>query len=411
MRTQRDAQWQTEILQEFDGVDAEVAQALLHLRQAPSQTLQQRVDAIAENPRRRQATVRGRRRRFVAWGAVAVVIVLLLFAAFPGLRTAAAQTVDELRQLLGGGIHLGAEGTAKFEPAPPFVVKQPGYLPEGFDPVVQRYQAAPDPASGRAVPQLEQRRVTTDTHAADWPTPNVAPGTAHLLLRYENARDQHITIVERAAQPDDALPAGRSLAVNGQPATIRQVNETRIVTWIEDGTWIELTGTVPEDELLRVAERMRTTQRPTSSGTMDAPYDATPPPLCEGVRPLRGHILGTVEGQEYKGSVTINLFDREVFPETISWGTDVENGREAVLEPALRALQDPETTMRPLPYPSIGHFTYSEEAGCLQPTEVHGYVVMEVWEGQVNVGYGGAGAELTERAIETLERRIQQEQP
>ncbi len=49
----------------------------------------------------------------------------------------------------------------------------------------------------------------------------------------------------------------------------------------------------------------------------------------------------------------------------------------------------------------------SDDKGCRRPnSDVQGYIVVEVWEKQVNAGYGGAGAALKERAIKALERQL-----
>ncbi len=85
----------------------------------------------------------------VGVGAAAVLAVALL-AISPSFRAAAAQAVGEIRQLLGGGIATGPEGISTFRPAPPFNVKQPDYLPEGFKLVAQRYNpGAPDAQTGQ----------------------------------------------------------------------------------------------------------------------------------------------------------------------------------------------------------------------------------------------------------------------
>jgi hypothetical protein len=37
-----------------------------------------------------------------------------------------------------------------------------------------------------------------------------------------------------------------------------------------------------------------------------------------------------------------------------------------------------------------------------------GYLVIEVWEQQVNIGYGGDGVQLKDRAIQRLQEAIEQ---
>jgi hypothetical protein len=119
--------------------------------------------------------------------------------------------------------------------------------------------------------------------------------------------------------------------------------------------------------------------------------------------------MGEVEGQHEKGSVWIHLFESGKYPvtESISYGSNVMDARDEVLEPALKALLDPTIPMQRLPYWNIGMVTWSDRDKCLKPVDIQGYIVIEVWDNLVNIGYGGDGAELKERAIQVLQMKIQ----
>ena len=120
-------------------------------------------------------------------------------------------------------------------------------------------------------------------------------------------------------------------------------------------------------------------------------------------------MLGKVEGQKHLGTISVELFGGDVLPERIASGWNVPDKRP-VIQAALAALRSPTTSMRRLPYQSISSFSFDGPDGCLEPnTAVQGYVVIEVWERQVNIGYGGNGAEQKERVIKALEQEMKQQ--
>lgn len=198
------------------------------------------------------------------------------------------------------------------------------------------------------------------------------------------------------------------------------------------------TGTVSETELLRVTEGLVTTQTP-DSVVEDTAGGATPAgrprvlrdlSYCNApdVRPpgtfrwgAEGRLMvfaadsllvGEAPGQRFKGAVVIELLDPETSPnpELVWYGGVVENMRGEVLEPALAALWDPAIPMQRLPYLSLRvRVAYDSEPPCLVPAhpDEQGYVVIEVGDDQVNIGYDGAGTELRERAVRALEQELQ----
>lgn len=73
---------------------------------------------------------------------------------------------------------------------------------------------------------------------------------------------------------------------------------------------------------------------------------------------------------------------------------------------SISSLKDPATAMQPLPYKTIG--MYINIKGCAEPNPaVRGYFLIEVWDQQVNVGYGGNALALRDLAIQTLEREME----
>jgi hypothetical protein len=124
--------------------------------------------------------------------------------------------------------------------------------------------------------------------------------------------------------------------------------------------------------------------------------------------PEGGNLLGDVPNQRSTGSIRIDLFyeGQNPSPASVAWGSNVENQLNGVFEPALKALKDPATAMQPLPYKAIG--MYTNVKGCVEPNPaVQGYFLIEVWDQQVNIGYGGDALALRDLAIQTLEREME----
>ena len=102
------------------------------------------------------------------------------------------------------------------------------------------------------------------------------------------------------------------------------------------------------------------------------------------------------------------ILEEYPFPETVSYSSSVSDVRQEVFLPALMALQDQATILQPLDYPSLIQFTGSDTENCLKPDpSVAGYIVIEVRSNQINLGYGGKGAELKDRAIKALEQELE----
>jgi hypothetical protein len=125
--------------------------------------------------------------------------------------------------------------------------------------------------------------------------------------------------------------------------------------------------------------------------------------------PASQTLLGQAPGQHFVGTVWIHFTASDLAPASFSFTSDGAAGPASVLKPALAALQDASHSMQRLPYASLGLFVTKPGAQCLVPDPaLRGYVVAEVWERQVNLGYSGAGSELRDQAARVLAGEIDQ---
>ena len=133
------------------------------------------------------------------------------------------------------------------------------------------------------------------------------------------------------------------------------------------------------------------------------------PRYCDPAQrpPLSQTLLGHVPGQRFIGSVWIHFAASDLTPASFSYGYPA-GGPAPVLKPALAALRDSSHPLQPLPYASLGVFSIRAGEQCLIPDPaLRGYVVAEVWERQVNLGYGGAGSQLRDQAARFLASEIE----
>ena len=369
-----------------------------------------------------------RLRPFITWVGAGVILVAILLGLFPGLRTTVAQAVEEIRRTLVGMSSAGPDAPVIFTPAPPFMVKQPDFLPRGFTRTAERYYPGSAPQTGSPDVTIIEEAVRLPTEPSK--PQSVGPlarqaveqdrgDEPHIVLVYEGGNGQYLQLFERTAQPDEILPIGETHTVSGQPAILQRSAQTLKLTWTDEGTWIELEGILPEIILLQVAESLVTTEAldvvdglPSDNAPIGETNTFSELPFCDPDQrppswPSLELLLGEVSGQQTKGWVMIELADRT---EGVSYSANVQNigdVQEDVLEPALAALQEPDILMQQLTYPALS-FVSSGPESCLRPNPmVQGYIIVEVWDRQVNLGYGGDGAMLKERAIEALEKELQ----
>jgi hypothetical protein len=423
MSKNRSDQWlqETEILAEFQNEDKALAQELINLRQTPGAALHRHVAQIPyHNVHRPWVTVAlGHRLRVAAvWTTTVVMLVVVLLFAFPQLRTAAAKTIADIWASLRLGMSGTAGGFVTFSPAPPFDVYQPEDLPEGFALSVQYYQPLTEPETGASSLMAEVLENAESGVSSSGLGPELITAhqidEPHIILFYEAGDGRYLLLLERSVHAGEGLPTGEVQQVNDHPATLQRSGETLTLTWVTAETWLTLDGTLTEDELLRVAESMIVTQRAGESRDVSLTEDAgadTQPPFCDPDEPQpSGFLLGEMQDQQYWGSVWIHLFDRERFPESVGHGINLGSVTPVLLfQQALEAMQEPGLTMMPLSYSSLGHFTITDDdVPCLQPDpRLQGYIAIEVWDEQVNVGFGGDGAALKDRAIQALVQELE----
>lgn len=354
--------------------------------------------------------------RFVTWIAAGVVAAFLLLVFSPGVRSATAQALDEIERVwlrVSGG----PTGLTGLRPRPPFAVKQLGDLPPGFELFGDRYYPGPGAAGGGVrgeLIRLDPKTMLPDPVVQE-AVQRDRGDVPHLVLVYRSDEPQYAILFQRAARGAEALPSGAARTVGGLPA-VQQHGQMLKLTWIDAGTWTELESTLPEAELFRVAEGLApleeaTAERITPPGPSwgDRLRGMSGQVHCAGGwRPPGQRVLGDARGQQSLGSVRIEMLkngSREW--EHTAIGTNV-SGRTDVLERALLALRDPSAIFQPLSYPTIITTSSSGPGGCPRPSpDVQGYIVVEVWSGQVNLGAGGQGAALKERALRALERELQ----
>ncbi|HZD56235.1 MAG TPA: hypothetical protein VE136_05915 [Anaerolineales bacterium] len=368
------------------------------------------IQALAQGLPRREAR---RRRGFkMALGFLLVFLSLgvLLLAISPGLRDAAAQTIREIGAVVG--ITGDSKGPGAFSPTPSFAVKLPGYLPRGFEYVSAQYNPGVE-----NLPSIRQERVRPGTPIAGPENERDMGKQPSILIRYQGGAGGYFDLFEKKAQPGEELPPGEELFISGADARLQREEEILTLTWIESGTWIELSGRLPEDTLLQIAAKLITTQTPQDEHSR--PQAMPDHPAIEATERASfcnpedyvldaGNLLGDVPDKMRKGSIRIDLFyeDQYPFPATVAWGSDVENYVDEVFRPALQALKDPASPMKYLHYQAIG--MYVNIKGCMEPNPaVRGYFLIEVWDQQVNIGYGGDALELRDLAIRTLEQEME----
>lgn len=345
----------------------------------------------------------------LAWGLVGLALIIAVALALsPDLRTAAAQGLQRILV----GVTSQPRGFVNVTPTPPFAVEQPGNLPQDFRLTASVYF----PGTGVAVKGEAERLPDLPEGAGPVAQQALKRGwgnAAHLVLVYEAPGGRYLIIAERQAHPIESLPAGEKRAVSNLNASLQRIDQGLALTWIDEGTWVAVETNLPEEDLMRLAGTFVTTQAAsdrnveTSESTPNLPSRRSLPFCNPGEQPPSGLLLGEVSGQSRKGVVRIELFDRSRYSENVTYGTNGRDRRE-VLEEALAALQDSSIPLQKLPYGSIGTFLVKDGEDCMRYSpQVQGYIVVEMWDRQVNIGYGGTGAEMKERAIKALEQQLQ----
>ena len=228
-------------------------------------------DGVQSRLLRRSA--RGRPRTLVVQVALAAIALLvvttgLALAASPELRDYAADVLSGRATLVGGKVT--NSGLESLYPAPRFAVLQPSALPNGWGFVGYGYRpglvdvgplnlARPDGVSvfsriaGRDIPRdvVDKAGNRARRLLADSPGPL-------LVLLYAQDAGQLAELVEHPAE-GQRVPTGEEASVRGLPAMFTQQGNREVLTWVERGTRLEISGTTGRAEMLRIADTVRAT--------------------------------------------------------------------------------------------------------------------------------------------------------
>lgn len=354
---------------------------------------------------------------YVTRTGMAILIAFLVLLVSPNARHMTAQALERMERTFMR-VTGQATGLTGLQPLPPFAVKQPASLPEGIELAATLYYLGADFAQSDV--RGESMLLDSETMLPDpiiQSTIRQNRGNApYLVLVYKSDQPHYIILFQRASKDRERLPSGATRTVRDLPAVLQENTPMRRLIWIADGTWTELESTLSEAELLHIAENMVALDETTvarvfqlQSASHDMLSQIGQRKYCDSSQQLpKGPMLGDVKGQQYLGSVAIEMLSRDSRRwEHTSIGTNVPKLRTQVLERALATLSNAATSMQKLDYPAVVTSYYDEAAQCHRPADVEGYIVIEVWSNQVNVGFGAKGFALKDRAIEELKRALQ----
>jgi hypothetical protein len=389
----------SDILRDLDVENRELGLELLSYRQSPSPALLKRVMAIPQPtvPSNAPAKLRYRPQRAFAWAAISLIVVIAVLLSFPRVQASAAELLMGLQEDITGLLSGNGPSSLRLSPTPIFTVRQPDYLPEGFVRTAVHYR------SHLQILVREQLAQSSSNAALLLRMESYDVDVPYLLISYEADDSNYMLLFERQAAQGEELPVGSSQNIDGYAATLRAEDGIVILTWIADDTWLTLESNIDEASLIAVAQSLLVTQRPGNSivGGSDIA-------LCNPDHEISRRLLGRVPDQHYWGSIWIDMFDREVFPDSIAYGISTAGVTEDMLfQRGLDALRDPRLVGETLSTPPVNVFETSADGQCLEPdSDLLGYIVLEIWDEQVNAAFVGQGAALRERAIDALEAEI-----
>lgn len=335
------------------------------------------------------------RRPGVRWVMGGLMIALLLLGFTPPVRSTIVLAADIVRNLVGVSYQPGSP--IMFTPAPPFVVYQPRYLPPGLDLTAQRYAPGGDPQTGQLLPNIEavgaSQSATTPPAVGPSLPPTPTSTVPHVLLEYTAQDGRAVRLMERQVQASDPPPSGEARIFGKRSGTFTQYGQYAMLTWVEQGTRIELQATVSEQELMRIAESFVATQEPrhaqpshvVNGGELDGGAP-TPSPVLP--------LLGTIPGERFHGRVVFAT------DESGNYGlsTYSSEGTEdrTVLAAAVAALKDRLVPMQQTDY------TEAQNA----PTAA--YVLVEVWDQHSTIATTSARSDIREQAVMGIEAFLAQ---
>lgn len=191
-----------------------------------------------------------------AWGTLAATANALFFpngiGGLYGSAPGAAPTTGHVATPQSATQPVGAITIA---PAPSFAVYQLGKPPTGMTMIAQSFRSEAQPGNPQPPTTAQGQSVSAQAGAMaggqpvdsatvqaanDWLTKllNDGPETT-LAIVYAASLDDLIGLVQRAAV-NKILPAGEPVTVRGLPGIRTQQDGRTTITWIENGTYIEL---------------------------------------------------------------------------------------------------------------------------------------------------------------------------
>jgi hypothetical protein len=392
-----------EILNEFEGIDREIAKELLSLRQPASPALRQRVRDITRTQQTKPVAVKWWTfQRALAPIGIGLLILIIL-AAVPQVRASVAQI---LRLLQGngfaGGIFPDEVTPLTLSPTPIFTVRQPDSLPDGFERTNFYYRSHLQVAFTEQLLEVPSNPILAPRLGA------YNSNDSHLLILYQASDNQYFLLFQRAAHDNEPLPDGRSVTLQDHPASLQAQGGILILTWIADDTWITLETNTSESSLLSMAQELKVTQQPEPDSAESLADNL---PLCDSGNLKSQHqLLGKVDNQTFWGSIWIFLYKDEASAPTVASGIDMAGlNEERLFQRGLDALRDPSLANQDLSTPAdvVVSNVVSPDQQCLKPnSDLSGYVVLEVWDQQVNAAFVGSDSNLKERAITALENKL-----
>lgn len=357
--------------------------------------------------------VRPRQQRFLRWVGVlaaALLTIMLALVLSPQTRLAAAAAIEGA-QRAWLRITSGPDGLVRLNPPPPFTARQFRPTPPDFALVGNRYAPLAHGVVGwSATVARNTAGLAPDPVVQEAVERNRSP-ESHLVLAYRSSHGDYLFLYQRAVEAGEALPPGELREVNTAPATLRVEGERHVLTWMQGDTWTELESTLDEAQTLMLASTLAPLDAATAAGinsplspSNNAPSSWNEPAWCDPEEQPPQPLLGQVAGERLQGSIWLTFEPvgerEEVNP---SLGFNVPD-RNVVLDAAMTALENPRQPLVKLPYLSVGRGTYDVTAGCLRAAEVPGYLIIEVWEQEVRIGYGGSGDQRRAEALGALKK-------
>ena len=200
-----------------------------------------------------------------------------------------------LRQQLGVLSGVGGSGNhlTSLQPAPPFTVLQPTNLPGGWQLLVRAY--SPNQANSGQTPLPAPMVMMVAAGAGGKVDAAVAQSatdqTRHLLansvtptlvLIYATSAGQLIDLVELSSS-GRSLPAGTPVTIHQATGAETQDGANAVLTWVEQGTWLELHTPLGQAASLQFADQLQPSVVTSTHATVAQTVLPTRVPLAQRV--------------------------------------------------------------------------------------------------------------------------------